>query len=326
MNGWRGAIVVALGAWAWLGCSFDWDALDPRGLAAGGGAGGLPGTGGGGAGGSGGGGGDGCPGDGLGGALALTFSDPVAIPELAAEGFADDDPSFTSDRRELYFNSNRSGEPFQTFRSTRLCPGDPWGAPAEVLELSTPEESTTPRISPNGLVLLLSYGDLVNKQFDIFMSIRATRDEPWPTPEAMPELNTVAPDRPNWVSDDGLRAGLDSDVSGAGDLFVAERGAVGDSWPVPAPLDDLNTTLSELSGWQSPDRLTIYFAGAVTGRGSDLFRARRAAPTDPWGPREALDELNTDENENDPWVSPDERYIMFSRSVDGNPRIFHASR
>jgi hypothetical protein len=54
----------------------------------------------------------------------------------------------------------------------------------------------------------------------------------------------------------------------------------------------------------------------------DLYMVRRATPADPWGVPQPISELNTNAAENDPWLSPDEHVLYFSR----NSAIFMATR
>ena len=51
-----------------------------------------------------------------------------------------------------------------------------------------------------------------------------------------------------------------------------------------------------------------------------------AQATDPFGPPMPITELNTSSREQDPWLTPDLRYIMFSSDSGGRMDIYEASR
>jgi hypothetical protein len=108
--------------------------------AAGGGAGGQTSTAtgtafAGGTGGAGGSGGTGGAGAGAGGRPA--WSTPQIVASISS-AYDDDDPSFTADRLQLYFNSDRDGD-FDIFRSIRASPYDSWSQPEAVSALNTAE-------------------------------------------------------------------------------------------------------------------------------------------------------------------------------------------
>jgi hypothetical protein len=61
--------------------------------------------------------------------------------------------------------------------------------------------------------------------------------------------------------------------------------------------------------------------------GSDLYYARRTTPTGAFGPRQAIVELNDPAfTDQDPWVSDDERHILWSSNRGGMNQLWEASR
>jgi len=260
------------------------------------------------------------------GAPAVEFAEPT-LADLVASDYNADDPAFTGDLLELYFNSDLEGLPHKIFRSLRVCPTDRWGTPAEVSELSNDLSSTTPALSPDGLTMFLAYSlDTATKQFDIYVTTRPSRDAVWSTPTVVAELSSPETDRPNWVSVDLLTIGIDSVRSGDNDLFVATRSTMEAAWEPPVAVDTLNTAEYEGDAWLSPDRLTTYFLKVVTGQAGEIYRATRADPQSKWNAPEPVSELNTTANESDPWLSPDGRYVMFTRRLDGKDRLYEAFR
>jgi hypothetical protein len=320
-------------------CGFDWDGLDPRlggggagqggeaGAAGPGGSGtGGTGTGVGGAGGTGGTGGIPCP-DIFAAPEETTFGDIAPIAELQG-GFSDDDPMVRDDLLELYFNSNRDGDPHQIYRATRDCAADPWPTPMMVSNFDLGMESTTPVLSTDAETMYLAYSATASPQdFDIH---RAQRPSPnsanWSTPQPVAELNTTATDRPSWLSPDELTLLMDSQRNGDSDIFVAQRSSTGASWGTPVAVTELNTLADEVGAWSSPDGLTLYFRRTVSGMAGEIYRATRASTGDPWSSIELVAELSTAESEDDPWLSPNGRLMLFSRNVDGVSTLHQALR
>ncbi len=328
-------VLVPLFVVAAKACAFDWDLLDPRVSGAGGaageasdGGGGSGGVGGssvvvggaGGVGGSAGGGGTG----GQGGGALGPWSEPQPVTVLNEVGAFDDDPSFTADLLELYFNSDREGGT-DIFVSTRSAASEPWGTPLLVAALSSAGPDTNPVVAPDGLTLWISArrdGQDVNDN-DIYVATRADRDSAWQTPVLESGVNVTGPgEYPCAVSSDGLTFVFER----AHDLYVATRTSVSSPWSGATAIAELNTDDSERQAWLAPDGLTLYFDTDAAGT-DDIVVSTRAAVGLPWGPPTAVVELNSRAaGESDAWLSPNQRYMMFTRNVAGDADIFETSR
>lgn len=335
----------------------DFDAFDPRGPATsgGGGAGSSTittmltsssssassassgsGEGGGGGFAGGGGGGDGGTGGGTGGAGGqppplgpFTDIQPVTVLNSAAD---DDDPSFTDDLLEVYFNSSRApGTDGDLYVSKRASSSAPWGAPAALTEFNTGSVETNAEISPDGLTFWFSRrvaGDL-----DIFRAVRTSRQAPWGTAALMAELDTTMGNETfGGQTSDGLYALITSDGGGATPvLWDAHRTSVNGPWTMLAQLPGFSTAgYTQAETWLAADGLEFWFRfndNGTTTMSDDIYRSVRANRSDAWGPPSPVPELNTSVGEGDPHLSPDRRYIMFSRAVTPTARsIFEARR
>ncbi len=125
------------------------------------------------------------------------------------------------------------------------------------------------------------------------------------------------------VSQDGLRLYFIS-LASSDDIFVSSRATTTAPWGAAMPIAELNTTVEESGPSINTTETFVVFAStrAPTAGGSDLWTARRATTGTPWGPSQPLAELNTSGAETDPWLSPDERTIVFAR----NNNLFIATR
>ena len=91
------------------------------------------------------------------------------------------------------------------------------------------------------------------------------------------------------------------------------------------PIEELNTAADDLSPFLLPDCATIYFASNRDGN-FDLYRATRDSNDTPWNAPKRIDELATPAAEMDPWVSLDERHILFSTNERGGSDVVEAFR
>jgi hypothetical protein len=87
----------------------------------------------------------------------------------------------------------------------------PFGTPRLIGELSDPAAlDGTLRLLPDELT--------------IYVATRPTTATAFGAPTIVPNVNTDADDGPSWISPNGCRLYLSSDVAGTNDIYVATRG------------------------------------------------------------------------------------------------------
>lgn len=263
------------------------------------------------------------------------FSNPEVIPALASEGYKDDDPTVTADLLELYFESDRPGGfggGGDIWVSTRASPTEPWGSPTFVAELSSADDDTTPEVSADGATLILSSARPgAGGGSNVWMATRADRSTPWSDPVPVAELNTPEREGAPALSMSLTRIVFHSnrdDPQAEFDLFEASRASPGDAWDPPVAIAELNTSEAEVSPYLSANGLQIWYASqrAESIGGMDLFTASRASLAEPFSKPVGVSELNTSDNSEDPWLSPDHRYIVFADNRTGNYELYQATR
>ena len=255
------------------------------------------------------------------------FGPATMLAGLGAPG-SNDDPSMTPDLLEVFFESDRGGGAGagDLYAATRGSPTGAFSAPVNLGMLNTAGDDVTPQVTSDGLTLLFSsrragaVGTAPSK--DLYLSTRATKAAAWSAPVHIAASRTGDDVSPS-LSADGLHLYFVSQASSE-DIFLASRATPTSPWGMATVVPGLDTGAEETGPSINTTETFIVFAStrAPTAGGSDLWFARRASPADPWGPPQPLTELNTAGEETDPWLSPDERTIVFAR---GN-NLFIATR
>lgn len=241
----------------------------------------------------------------------------------------EDDPTFTDDGLELFFNTNRSGPGASLiWRSQRSSTTEPWGAPTQVEALDLAGVESNPVVSGDGLTMWLSARPTTG-DYEIYRSTRPDRSAIWSTPSLMVELNSTDDDHFAAITADRRLAVLTSQRTGGlggWDLWLAARSTASKQWDPPTLLSELDTSASEASAWLRSDGLEIYFSRGGGGSSEDVFRASRPDLASPFTGMEPVLELNLSIGESDPWVSSDGRYVMFARGTAPNRDLFEGHR
>jgi hypothetical protein len=266
-----------------------------------------------------------------GGAALGPFTAPRLVVEVSDPTASDDDPSLTRDMLEMYLNSSRAGGPGNgdIWVSRRSSTSDPWGTPTLVAELSSPESETSPEVAADGLTIwFASQRPGGPGSTDVWVSTRPDRTAPWGAPTLVDELNSPEEDTsptPGWSSRTLLLETTRPSGAGSADIFVSTRASATDVWSTPVPLAGINTAEHEGSAHLGPAARTVVL-NATRGGNADIHMATRLSVDDPFDSPRPLPELNSSENEQDPWISEDLRHIYFVSRRSGDLEIYESTR
>jgi hypothetical protein len=125
-------------------------------------------------------------------------------------------------RDELYFSSARTGagDIYVSGRSGRT-----FGPPILLVELASPMDDGDPVVSADGLTIYFrSNRPAAIAGFNIHVATRASTADAFGTPVLVDNVNSAADDGPSWISLDGCRLYMASDIAGSNDVYVATRG------------------------------------------------------------------------------------------------------
>jgi len=234
---------------------------------------------------------------------------PVPIANLDT-AISEEDPALTAAGDELYLTSldTVNGAGLDVLVSRRSGPGDEWSAPQRVAALSSTANDASVRLGADGLTMYLaSDRSGTTGGFDVWRSFRFSAADPWSTPTRFdtPGLNTTSSDRGASPCLGGTRFLFQSDRAGSPDLYELV-GLMATLIPGAS-----EPGITEGAPFVTADCLTLYFASTQTG-GLDLYVMTRPTVEDAWSTPLAIEDLNTGGLEADPWVSPDQRTIVFS--------------
>jgi len=249
------------------------------------------------------------------------------VGELAGAN-GDDDPTLPADMLEIYFNSDRGGAGgSDIWVATRTSTSEPFGAPMNVIAVSSTADERTPEISADGLTMYLASDSLLTGDFDIYVSTRASRQSPWSVPVRVVELSSSSSDEASAIASDGTTIYLDSTrlVASFDKLFVATRPDPASAWSMPSLIAELDGPGEEETPFEEASGLALWFSNDL-GSGRDIYVATRAADTLPWSSAVRVDELSSPSHDDDPWVSPDGNTIYFTSERSGSQRIYMSTR
>ncbi len=242
---------------------------------------------------------------------------------------SDDDAALSGDMLEIVFDSERAGTSGDLYVATRATASAPWSMPVVIAELATPDDEDSPWLSIDGLLITFASarpGGLGG--FDLYTASRIDRASGWSAPAHIGELATTTAEQELTLSGDQLLALFASTrPGGAGghDLYETVRASPTDSWGPPRRVAELASAVDEIAPFIDATGTLVVFSSVRDGD-SDIYvatRASRAAPFDPPMPPASV---NTDESETDPWLSPDQRTIAFTRGTNQARDIYFAQR
>jgi len=171
-----------------------------------------------------------------------------------------------------------------------------FGIPIPVPNVNSEYVDGGPRISSDDLMLFFvsskpGWGD---DDWDIWMSKRANKTDPWGEPQNLgPNVNSSFEDAGQSISTDGLSLyfySLRSGGYGSADIWVTTRATLEDEWGEPKNLGpNVNSPQDDAAPTISADGLTLYFVSRRPGSpGDDFWVARRPTVDDDWGPAENM--------------------------------------
>lgn len=259
--------------------------------------------------------------------VAPQFAEPTLVLGIESDS-KDDNPTLTGDLLQIYFTSTRGGNA-DVWTARRSDPALPFEAPTPVDVVNTDEFDSSPAVDADGRTLWVgSQRESGLGGLDIWRSRRADLDAEWGAPELASELSSAEDDIPRPVGAGGTAMPLGSRRSGEDTYLTywAERANPEAPFDAPRLLDELVVEgASTIDAFLSTDGSQLLYVHARDDKG-DLYFAPRDDGL--FGPELALDSINTEADERDPWLSPDGdvQVLFFASDRGGTLQIYQAIR
>jgi Tol biopolymer transport system component len=240
---------------------------------------------------------------------------PMAVPvPNASTANEEQDVTASSDKTEIYFSFGSTND---LYVITRPTIAGPFGA-RQPLSINTGSVEGYPRLSPDDLTLYFASNRTGSQGgTDIWSTTRTAVGQSWSAPVLVPGVSSNGNDR--WLSTcAGGRYVVTHDQQ---DLM---EGVLGSG--APTRIAELDTSGTNTAGHLSPDCLTLYFSSDRSGNQFDLYATTRAAVGNPWQTPVPLSDFNASGDEDDPWMSPDQRLFVFTSDRSGNHDLYMSTR
>jgi Tol biopolymer transport system component len=266
---------------------------------------------------------------------AFQAPEPLTGPEQGLDADAPLNlwsPSLSPDGLTLFFAVSVDGGDELIATATRqggasaFSPGAPLGG------VNSTGQDGTPLLSADGLSLYFfstREGGLGRR--DIWRAARPALAADFAAPTLVAGINGPDDDHLPWLSPDELTMLWEtSRPGGVGgfDIWIARRAFRSDGFSNIAPLNGVNGASTDGRAVLSRDELTIYFTSErPDGMGRlDLWLATRSTRDDSFSQLTNLASLNSSGLDQDPFLSADERELMFASDRDGPMRLWRSVR
>jgi Tol biopolymer transport system component len=120
--------------------------------------------------------------------------------------------------------------------------------------------------------------------------------------------------------------GSDRDERGFYAVYFATRENSSRPFAAPELVEELSSrSASTVDAFLTDDGTGLFFVSGPAFGPADLFVTARRSTSDPFGDSEPLADLNTANDERDPWLSADGKQLFFSSDRSGHYEIYVAS-
>ena len=205
-----------------------------------------------------------------------TDGEPTSTPTPPNSAYSDATPDISADDLTLYFTSyNRPGGEGRSdiWLTTRATPEEPWSEPVNLgPTINSEYYEGHPSISSDSLSLYFVSDRPGEGSRDIYVSTRATIDDPWSDPVNLgPIVNSPSRESGPDISSDGLTLFFSSwwpygPGEGDDDIWFTRRATTDDPWDVPRKLGPIiNDSAGNYTPCVSADGSILYWCSEVGG-------------------------------------------------------------
>jgi len=260
--------------------------------------------------------------------LTRSFAAPLEVTGLPV-GLSFATPRLSRDELTLYVTT-RSGDTSRISKVVRPSLVAPFGAPTVLdAQSSTGTNDNDPTVSADGATLWFS-SERIGGRDRLFMAPWMAATNTFGAPQPAPaSITSSAEDKhPYYRVTGGGELWFVSNRGGQQDIYVAKKTMAG--FDAPLRVDELRSAYASRQPMVTEDGLTVVYSTERAGGlgGKDLWTARRATVTVPFGAPEPITAVNSAREENAGWISNDGCRLYFSsdRLITDVQRVFVAAR
>ena len=252
---------------------------------------------------------------------ALSFGIAVPITELAAVD-KQGNPWLTADGRTLYYDTGTGDT--EILRAVRGGPGQPFGSPAPLAELSSPLEDGGFVMAASELVAVMSSTRAGSSGFDLWQTARASTSDLFgaPTRTEFAAIDDAFNQFDGFLTPDGLRVYFSSSAATGQVLRQASRASTTDVFGAPTQIPGTGTFSVEADPDLSPDELVLVFSA---NNPLQLFAAIRPSTAAPFGAPFALSAIVGPSYDADPALSANGCELVFISNRGGDRDLYLAT-
>jgi hypothetical protein len=242
------------------------------------------------------------------------WNTPAPVPGASTATLNTDDETLSSTMTEMYFgtvDTALTGSPKQLWMMTRASAAEAWGTPTMLdatfnVGGTTPPTEESPRLAPDDKTIYFGRGG------DIYYATRSAIGQAWSSPQILPNVSTASYEK--WFAPCSGGYYLVARNTGSGTATRLYEGQLGGT----DALSSLSgTTGNDIASFLSADCTTAYWASSRSGT-TQIYTAMRASAGATWSTPTALTaEFGTSSDNEDPWLSPDQRTFFFSSTRYG---------
>jgi hypothetical protein len=242
------------------------------------------------------------------------WSSPAKVTG-ADSALEEDDVTMSSTRLELFFKRG-DNDSANLYVMTRATTSSAWSAPSPLTVLNSTVDEESPRLTNDDLTLYFG------RNGDIYRSTRTAVGSPWGAAQPVGVLNTGAYEKWAAVCTNGYVVVSRAVANRGQDLFEGDitNGA-------PTALAQLNSTSTEQGTFLSSDCLRLFFQSNRDNSQFNIYLASRVTTSAAWSNAAAIPDFNSSQyNEEDAWISSDQRTFAFASNRGGNKDVYLSTR
>jgi hypothetical protein len=224
------------------------------------------------------------------------------------------EPTLTADLLQIWFVRGND-----IHHASRANIFSAFSGEGKVMELSTGSTESSPEVASDGRSItfarLVGNNDILTSTFNAMQS--------WTLPVPFVEVNTGDHETSGGFSDDGLMFAFVRNMpAGTKDIYFMTRATTQSPWTNAAPQTELNSTADDSGAFLSSNKLTVCFDSNRAGGQPDIYCATRASATVPFSTPQPVTEVNSQQADKDPWLSPNGKVMVFWSDRDGTGKLY----